>query len=258
MRRVRWRGVFGVMGRVVVGLAVLAVASACRSRPAPGDKCRVPNQLVCAAGDRALVCDSGTWLEVPCKGTGGCARRHDVEECDDTLAAVADPCPRDPARDYACAADHAKALVCKEGRFGLWRECRGPDGCRILDGRNLRCDTTLGEPGDPCERPGTFACSADRRTMLVCDGSVLLPASSCRGPEGCRIEQGNHKVDCDDSLALEGDPCDQPKRIACAVDRKAELACEVASPSGAGKHYVKKRECQRSDCRVDATELFCD
>jgi hypothetical protein len=141
--------------------------------------------------------------------------------------------------------------VCKEGRFTLWRACRGPEGCVVEGGRNVRCDTTLGEPGDPCAQQGTYACSADGKAMLLCDGSALAPASSCRGPEGCHIQRESRKVECDDGVALEGDPCDQPKRIACAVDRKSELVCQ-------GSKYVRKRECKRTDCRLDGSELFCD
>jgi hypothetical protein len=242
--------------RAALALAAAAVVqvSGCRDRPAAGGKCRLVDQLVCAGTDRALVCQAGSggtaWVEVLCKGSQGCSRRADVDECDDTVATRDDACPRNPPLDYACSPDHAEALVCKEGRFTLWRACRGSEGCQV-DGRNVRCDTTLGEPGDPCAQQGTYACSADARTMLQCDGAVLAPASSCRGPLGCRVDRATRKVDCDDAVVLEGDPCDQPKRIACAADGKAELSCQ-------GGKYVKKRDCRRSDCRLDGTALFCD
>jgi hypothetical protein len=88
--------------------------------------------------------------------------------------------------------------------------------------------------------------------MLLCNGSVLAAASSCRGAGGCRVERDSRKVECDDGVALEGDPCDQPKRIACAMDGKSELVC------GDGARYVKKRDCSRTDCRITGNELFCD
>lgn len=242
--------------------AVVSVA-ACRDRPAPGRACRIVDQLVCASGDRALQCEpargtlvapagsSTMWEEVPCKGAHGCSRKGDTDECDDTVATEGDACPRNPPLDYACTADRKSALVCKEGRYSLWRACRGPDGCQVEGSRNVRCDTTLGEAGDPCAQPGTYACSTDARTMLQCDGSVLGPASSCRGPGGCRVQRETRKVECDDALAQEGDPCNQPKRIACAEDRKSELSCQ-------GSKYVRKRECSHSDCRLEGSELFCD
>ncbi|HXN33637.1 MAG TPA: hypothetical protein VN894_17330 [Polyangiaceae bacterium] len=206
---------------------------------------------MCTGTDRAVICNSDTWVEVPCRGQRGCARRGDSDDCDDTIAADGDSCPRNPPLDYACTADRSEALICKEGRFALWRSCRGPDRCEMVDGRTLHCDTTLGAPGDPCAQRGTYSCSVDQKAMLVCDGSTLVPASSCRGSEGCHIQRGARKVDCDDSVALEGDPCDQSKRIACSIDRKSELVCS------AGK-YAKKRDCRRSDCKLDGNELFCD
>jgi hypothetical protein len=190
-------------------------------------------------------------VDVPCKGAQGCSRKGDTDECDDTVAAEGDSCPYNPPLDYACTADKARALVCRDGRYALWRACRGPDACQIEGGRNVRCDTTLGEPGDPCAQQGTYACSSDARAMLLCDGSTLAPASSCRGPGGCHIQRDTRKVECDDALAEEGDPCDQAKRITCAVDRKAELVCQ-------GGKYAKKRDCRRTDCRLEGSELFCD
>jgi hypothetical protein len=236
----------------------------------------VADQLVCTSRDQALVCETAAepaatasatppsapslptraWVDVSCKGARGCARIGDDDACDDTLAAVGDRCPKSPPLDYACAASHPDALVCRDGHFDLWRHCRGPQGCRVLDGRNVHCDTSLGEAGDPCERAGTFACSVDGQTMLACDGRALVPASSCRGPKACFFAPGEpgaepHDIDCDDAVAQEGDPCTQAKRITCAVDHKAELSCD-------GHQYKMKRDCKRSDCRIDGTELFCD
>jgi hypothetical protein len=216
----------------------------------------VPDQLLCSATDRALLCEPAgaasatAWVEVPCKGPRGCARRNDADECDDTVAAPGDACPLSPPLDYACSADGAQALVCKEGRYGLWRACRGPDQCKVEGGRNVRCDTTLGAPGDPCGQQGTYACSTDSTSMLVCDGSALVTASTCRGPAGCHIERDTRKVDCDDSLVEEGDPCDR-QQIACAVDRKAELVCQ-------GGKYAKKRDCRHGDCRLEGRHLYCE
>jgi hypothetical protein len=269
--------------RPVTRIALLAlvglVATGCHARPAQGEKCRVADQLVCSSRTSALVCDSSpnggavasaassqappapegpsrTWTPVTCKGAKGCAPAGGEDECDDTLASPGDPCPRNPPLDYACATDLATALVCKDGRFYLWRRCRGPQGCQVVDGRNVHCDTSLGEADDPCEHAGTFACSVDGKTMLECDGKTLVAASSCRGPKACFFEKGEtgaepHRIDCDDGIAAEGDPCTQPRRITCALDHKEELVCD-------GHKFGKKRECRRSDCRIDGTELFCD
>ncbi len=242
--------------------AVLVTVAACRSRPTEGGACKALDQLVCASADQAFVCEKasapggaagavGGWRSVRCAGPRGCAKNGEVDDCDDTIAADGDPCPRNPPLDYACDAAHDRALVCTDGRYGLWRACRGPDGCKVEGGRNVRCDNTLGEPGDPCVAAGSYACSVDRQTMLACDGKTLQAASSCRGPGGCKAERDARRVDCDDAVALLSDPCDQEGRIACAVDHKAELFCSHG-------HYDKKRDCTRADCRLDGNELFCE
>jgi hypothetical protein len=243
-------------GRSVALLVWFAVAampfSSCRARPEAGEACRGPHRLFCGAPDRALVCDAPTWREVPCRGPRGCIRRPDgSDDCDDTLASEGDPCPPDPAVDYACATERSAALVCRDGHFRLWRRCRGGGGCSVSGARRLDCDTSLSEPNDPCEREGSFACYVDHQTMVECNGRAFVPASTCRGPRGCRVDAEPRKVECDDGIALEGDPCREPNRIACGVDRRSELVC-------VGKTYAKKRECRRTDCRVDGSELYCD
>jgi hypothetical protein len=238
-------------------VSTLSTPAGCKSKPAAGRACPGPDQVACAGLDRAFVCEgaapggAAVWTEVSCKGARGCARRGGADDCDDTVASEGDPCPGSPPLDYACTADGARALACTKGRFGLWRACRGPEGCRVTDGQNIQCDTTLGEPGDPCTQNGAYACSADRKTMLTCNGTALAAASSCSGPEGCQIERESHRVDCDDSAAAEGDPCDQARRITCSADHKVELVC-------AEGHYARKRDCRRADCRLEGQELFCD
>jgi hypothetical protein len=231
--------------------AIVVLVVACRARIKAGDACKSSDRLRCSSNDRALACESGRWRELACLGPGGCSRRGDDDDCDDALAAVDDPCPLTPPADFACTADHTTALMCHEGRFAVWRHCRGAEGCAIVGERRVSCDTTLGEVGDLCEKTGSYACSSGGGAMLQCDGAALGVVSACRGPDGCRFDRDSHKVDCDDGLALDGDPCDRPERIACAVDRKSELVCDKG-------RYVKKRECRRSDCRVDGSALFCE
>lgn len=231
--------------------SVAGLMAGCPSRPIAGAACHVPDRLVCAGGDRALLCDSASWRDVPCRGRRGCNQREGADECDDELALEGDPCPRNPAVDYACSVDHTAALECRSGRFSLWRRCRGEAGCRLVADHRLDCDTTLSEADDPCETQGTYSCSIDRTAMLQCNGRSFVAASSCRGPQGCRLDPDTHKVACADTVALEGDPCDEERRITCNMDGKAELICE-------GNRYLRKRECRHMGCRVEGSELFCD
>jgi hypothetical protein len=232
----------------------IAIVAACRPAPRVGGECRVENQWACAAKDQGLLCEAGAWRELPCRGSGGCSLRGHNDECDDTVAQEGDPCPRQLPTDFACSVDGSRALVCTAGRFDLWRNCRGSQRCAVAADRHLDCDTTLGQAADPCEKMGTYACSVDEHAMLLCDGHALELTSSCRGPGGCRFDRQTHKVDCDDRLAAEGDACDQPNRITCSIDRKLELACDP----GSEHRYVKKRECRRTECRIEENDLFCD
>ncbi|MGD0675563.1 MAG: hypothetical protein ABSC94_09105 [Polyangiaceae bacterium] len=238
------------LGMLAATVAAVALG-ACRSNPTAGTPCRITDAPTCSGTRRALVCDSSTWGLVACSGPRGCLRRDGRDECDDSVANAGDRCAPGVAPAYACALDRANALTCRDGSFVLWRHCRGPNACTITEPRHVDCDTTLGEPTDPCEKENSYACSVDRKAMLRCNAGALVVASSCRGPGGCAFDRLGHKVDCDDAAALQGDPCDRPGRIACGVDGKSELVCE-------GRTYVKRRDCRRSDCRVDGAELFCD
>ncbi len=231
-------------------LLILSMVT-CRNRPYAGGPCRVADQIACSETGRALLCDGNSWVEVPCRGPHGCARNGEDDECDDTIANEGDRCTRNPTLDYACSAEGSDALVCRDGLFRLWRRCRGPDACRVIGGRTIRCDTTLGEPGDPCAHSQTYACSVDHKSMLFCDGERLSSRSLCRGPSGCHIDPDGAKVSCDDSSSLEGDACDRPRRIACASDRTAELICEEG-------RYVRKRPCTKSPCQIERNTLFCE
>lgn len=236
---------------LVLALAAAGVVASCRARPIVGTTCRTPDALTCSDLGHALLCDGMTWREVPCRGRHGCSHHAGNDDCDDELALVGDPCPHSPAVDYACSLDHKAALECKDGLFSLWRHCRGEGGCRLVGDRRLDCDTTLSETDDPCEKKGTYSCSTDRKAMLECDGRSFLTVATCRGVEGCRFDADTHKVDCSDAVALEGDPCEDERRITCNADGKSELVCQ-------GNRYVRKRECRRMGCRVEGSELYCD
>lgn len=236
--------------------------AACRSRPTAGAACPALDRVACDGTGGALVCElpatastaatvGGVWTAVGCRGTRGCTHGSGGDACDDTTANAGDACPRNPPLDYACTPDKSAALVCKDGHFDTWRACRGPDGCVVEAGRTVRCDTTLGQTGDPCGQAGAVSCQADGKAMLACDGAHLAVATSCRGPQGCHADRVSGKVTCDDSLAAEGDRCDQDGRIACSEDHKAELACTAGV-------YAKKRECRRTDCRLDGDKMYCD
>jgi len=227
---------------------LLAVATACRGRPVAGDACRRAGALLCPANDRGLLCDGGSYEEIACRGPLGCSA--DRGQCDTSVGKLNDPCPGG-ARTFACTEDRMSALACEAGRFERWRECRGPRHCSATNETGVECDTSFGETGDPCAQTDVEACSVDRSALLRCNGKSFEVASMCRGSDGCTIDRQNHSVMCDDRSAVDRDPCDRPKRVACSLDGGAELVCE------SGK-YRAKRSCRYTSCSVDGDRVVCE
>jgi hypothetical protein len=233
-------------------LAVLAtLATVGCKKPAPGGPCSEAGKIVCQDPGSALICKEGTFVPIPCHGANGCKQSGTTAHCDDRLAIEGDACQGGPAETYACSTDNKKALVCRDGRYHLWRQCRGPNACSI-QGATVDCDTSLSEAGDPCGQPGSFTCSVDRKWMFTCKDDHLEAASSCRGPKECVTNAATKKVECDDSVALEGDACNHQDGESCSVDSKAMLVCK-------DHQYVQKRACKRKGgCVVKNGEIYCD
>ena len=228
----------------------------CTPRPAAGEKCKYLGRYTCIHASLALYCNAGTYVPVPCRGPDGCGtpheNSHESSTCDDRVALENDPCPAQvhDGDTFACAPDGATALVCRGGKFVRWRACRGPKGCSTA-ARELACDITISEPGDPCSTAGAFACSVDAKRMLQCDGQTLKTKTTCGGHDGCRLEAGGHRVECDDSIATEGDVCDTDGALACSADKSSELVCVEM-------RYARKRGCKRAGgCAVKGGQVLC-
>lgn len=196
----------------------------------------------------ALFCTGGVYQMVPCKGPRGCQGGTSHPQCDASVADEGDPCMAEGER-YACDTEKRRALVCKAGKYTLWRSCRGPAACKAKDTSEIECDNTLGEPSDPCAT-GQLACSADHKKLLKCRDEKLEIDSTCRGPKECAI-QADRLPFCDNTIALEGDACSHEGSVACSVDAKSELVCN-------NHRFVKKQECKRKGgCAIKEGSLFC-
>jgi hypothetical protein len=224
--------------RVLALFAIALLALGCRSKPAAGDKCTKEGRYVCADLQSALYCKSGVFVAVPCKGAKGCSGDKNPR-CDYELAAEGDACMSASSENYACSVDNKSGLVCKDGKFVLWRACKGPQGCVVRADR-IECDNTYADPGDPCGTAGSFACSVDKKLALVCKEGKYFVDSACRGPEACRVGTQARKLECDDSVANEGDPCDTEREVTCSEDHKSELVCTNLK-------WTKKLDCTRKD-----------
>ena len=239
------------IGAAVVVLALLAAFVARGGKLAPGGPCKNVGRYVCMDRATALYCNAGTLQAIPCKGAHGCSGGNVQPSCDDDLAEEGDACMPTAVDNHACSTDRTTGLVCRDGKFTTWLRCRGADRCVVKPTLNaIECDTSYAEPGDACDKIGLVRCSVDRKMALRCLGGKYENDNSCRGPRACRSNDSGG-VFCDDSIALEGDPCDTQDEIACSMDGKIELACR-------GNEYVKKQDCKRKDgCVVKEGTLYC-
>ncbi len=102
--------------------------------------------------------------------------------------------------------------------------------------------------GGHCSGPG--ATCTDKASALFCADAAYVPMP-CRGDKGCATTAG--VVECDESIANEGDPCNALESIACAEGRKEALRCTA-------KGFVVDETCKGpTGCKIDpGQKISCD
>ena len=165
------------------------------------------------------------------------------------MAFEGDPCAANTAESYACTGDQRRALTCRDTKWGFWRACKGPEACRVTAG-TLRCDTSLADVADPCGVAGAYACSRDRRLLLVCRAGKLDADSACRGPGGCAPNPTTGQLTCDASVGRENDPCDAEESLTCSEDSKVQFVCR-------GHRYLVKQACKKGCMFRKGQEPLC-
>lgn len=232
-----------------IGIAVLVV-SGCK--PKAGEDCKPEAKEVCADEKQALVCHKGVWEPMICRGSRGCSKVGEGEVCDQSVAETNDVCNLE--HDFVCTADKKRMLECRQGHWVAAQSCLGDRGC-TADDKKVVCDNSLANADDACNEENDFACSIDKTKALVCRGGKFVVTSQCKGKNGCRLSgdrSSGLKVDCDDSIANAGDPCDKENNFACAQDQQTILKC-------VGKQFVSDERCnpkQRCDIRGDVVGCY--
>lgn len=216
---------------------VVALVVACK--PKEGGSCR-GTAATCTDPTTALVCRSGTYVAVTCRGPGGCAVSGEAVTCDDSTGTAGDTCFGVKPQDYACSSDGKEALHCEDGRFVKYLACRGPQACKVI-GRTVSCDTAIAEIDDPCLIPGQISCSTDRTTMLQCVQNRFAVYRNCRGRHGCYFS--GDIPGCDETRAKDGDPCGLLGLTACSDDGTHEMQCN-------GTRFSRLRPCRSGPCTV--------
>jgi hypothetical protein len=215
---------------------LLALAPAC-GRIA-GGKCK-PGEATCTNKTTALTCQGAKFTEVACRGPLGCTDFQEHANCDDSVASAGDTCMGTSEEEYACSLDKKRALICKNGTFERYLECRGKPGCALL-GKQVSCDTSVAAKLDPCKAQGSSACSEAQKEMLICRDGKFGHHRHCRGRAGCYTK--DDAPACDQTLSLEQDECGLPGYVACSVDGLSELICQ-------GGRFLKSRSC-KTGCTV--------
>jgi hypothetical protein len=233
--------------------AALALVLACNLRPKEGATCKAAKGTCLSATD-ALYCvgldvGAGKYERLRCLGVDGCKETMGNFACDTRVTELSSACPESLQGNSACSADAKTMLRCNRHRWELEGNCLGPAGC-AEDGKNVRCDESIGSPGDACTDDGRMACTLDGKTRLVCNHKKMVPDAACVGPAGCHVEGSD--VLCDGNTQLEGAPCQPDGAIGCAADRKTRLLCKDGI-LGSPVECHGPNGCARQDDKV-----YCD
>jgi hypothetical protein len=213
--------------------------------------CRKEGQQACTGERTVLACTDLVWVEMKCRGPAGCkAKGDDDADCDQAIADEGEACAL--AEDFTCSHDQKLMLRCERHFWRSAATCEGARGC-VIAPKKITCDNTLASEGDLCREEGDYACSKDGKTALGCRNGRFELASSCDGPKACAITGpvGAQKVQCDDSIADLGSPCDKEGHYACLRDRSRIIQCRAHV-------FVADDKCKKTErCAVKSETVGC-
>ena len=155
---------------------------------AANDECEADEAACSADGQSMLTCTNGRMAAgSPCRGANHCQVQGNRINCDASVTEVGDACDSDAGA--SCSADGQNLMHCVDGRIAVQVPCRGPQHCRV-SGRNIDCDTSLAQVGDPCEGSNA-TCRMDGLALLECSGGVYAQTRECAP---CAV--ANNRVTC--------------------------------------------------------------
>lgn len=236
--------------KALIPLIPLCLLSFCSCKSAAGGACRV-DEARCLDAKRELVCDpqERRFVEVPCKGKGGCVTEKERTSCDISGNAPGDACSRADEGVAFCAGG-AVMLACHDRKFEPV-PCRGRRGCTML-GEQANCDQSIADSGEACKKPNAKACSLDQAEVLSCVEGRMAALYQCRGEGRCNSTSG--KLTCDQTIASSGDRCDAglDGHVACSTDKKALLVCK-------DERFVVSERCKPGTrCAVTGQSTRCE
>lgn len=228
-----------------------AADAAAAAPPVAGAGCKIEMDESCTTERQALACHDGRWEEMICRGPSGCAKNAGKDACDQTVAEEKEVCNLD--NDFVCSIDTKAMLQCTKNRWSFAQGCFGNRRC-VLERNKVTCDNSIASLGDVCREEEDYACSPDAKNALVCRGGKFGLASQCNGKKACRVtgdKTAGFKVECDDSIATVGDPCDKEGHYSCSPDAKQIVKCTQ-------RKYVADDKCKRREkCAVKGEVVGC-
>lgn len=217
-------------------------------KPGIGSSCE-KGEARCIDSTRELACQTGQFIETPCRGPRGCSTNEQGTSCDFSGDKSGDPCSAEDEGRATCSSKDS-LLACHGGLYGVI-PCRGARGCSNADGRAM-CDTSLAQPKDACRDENLKACAADGSQVLICKDHAMVTFYPCRGANGCSSLGG--KLSCDTSVAKLADPCDKKlegQAFSCTPDGASILLCK-------GGAFVLDETCKAGQrCLVDGSSTHC-
>jgi hypothetical protein len=238
--------------RIVLLLSASAIAVLSAScKPKPGASCKIELREYCTDDKHALACHDGKWEEIACKGADGCAKKGNDFVCDQSVAEDKEIC--NLPDDFVCTPDKKGMLQCVKHKWTFVQACLGTRGC-ALEAKRVTCDNSIAQPGDACREEEDYACSADMKAALVCRSNKFVQVNLCKGPKGCRItgdKTAGYKVECDDSIAAQGDACEKEEHFSCSNDERMILKCK-------GKKFEVEEKCRAKEkCQIRGGQVGC-
>ncbi len=146
-----------------------------------GEPCFGDREFGCSTDHKKMMtCKDGKWaLKMDCKSSLGCVENVQGVRCTSGEAKAGDPCQPEQKDQGGCNADKTELLVCDGSKFFVASTCRGQLKCRALGGK-IDCDTSLAEPGDPCEEKDALSCDVAKKHLLECDGAKFAVKQACK------------------------------------------------------------------------------
>ena len=175
-----------------IGCMEVAGSVSCNVIRDVGEPCPSDKANDCSSdGKKMLECTGGAWkLRMPCSKL--CVSNVNGVRCENAEGKAGDPCTPEQKDQGVCSGDKLQLLVCDGEKMVPASSCRGQNHCRAV-GKQLDCDVSMAELGDPCEEKDHLSCDTKKKTMLKCDGTHFVKEQDCKQ----RCNNAFDKYSCD-------------------------------------------------------------